>query len=84
MSNPNRFSSLPLENYVTHVDTKSKFSAVFQPHTDCQIDVVYESALSSFVSHVHMKSHHKLHKEVMNKTVQTMSTIKFELIIGNY
>ena len=50
--------------------TKSKFSTTFQLLTDCQTEIVHESALSSFTSHVHVESYHNLHKEVMHKIAQ--------------
>jgi len=62
-----RFLFLLLETMWHMLGAKSKFSTAFQPHTDCQNDVVNES---SFASHVHMKSHHKLYKKAMSKIVQ--------------
>ena len=61
--------------------TKSKFTTAFQLLIDCQTEVVYESALSSFTSHVHVKSYHNLHKKVMNKIAQNNANFKFELTL---
>ena len=52
------------------LDTKMKLSTAFQPLTDCQSEVIHKSALPYFASHVHMKSHHDLHKEVIDKIAQ--------------
>ena len=61
--------------------TKFKFSTAFQPYLDRQTDIIHESILSSSVSHKHVESHHKLHKEVMDKTIQ--NNIHYKIWIGN-
>ena len=62
--------------------TKFKFSTTFQLLTDCQTEVVHESVLSSFTSHIYMESHHKLHKEVMDKIVQ--NNVHYKIWIDNW
>jgi len=47
--------------------TKLKLSSAFQLIIDCQTEIVHKSALSSFASHMHVESHHDLHKKVMDK-----------------
>ena len=60
---------------------KSKFSTAFQLLTDCQIEVVHESALSSFTSYVHVELYHDLHKEVMNKIAQNNANYEIRIDI---
>ena len=60
---------------------KSKFSTAFQLLTDCQIEVVHESAFSSFTSHMHVKSYHDLHKEVMDKIAQNNANYEIRIDI---
>jgi len=60
------------------LDTKSKFSTAFHPQIDCQTEVVHESALSFASSFV---SHHKLHKQVMDKTAQNNTHYKLRIDI---
>ena len=63
------------------LEIKSMFFTAFQFLTDCQTEIVHESALSSFASHVHMKSHHDLDKEVMDKIAQTNTNYKIRIDI---
>ena len=58
---------------MTHVRSKLKFFIAFQILTDCQTEVVHESALSSFTSDVHVESYYNLHKEVMDKIVERIN-----------
>ena len=60
---------------------KSKFFTAFQLLTDCQSEVLYESALSSFASHMHVESYHNLHKEVMDKTAQNNANYEIRIDI---
>ena len=60
--------------------TNSKFSTAFQFLIDGQTEVVHETALSSFASHVHVKSHHDLHKEIMDKIAQ--NNVNYEIRIA--
>ena len=63
------------------LETKSKFFTAFQLLTDCQIVVVYKSALSYFASHVHVESHHDLHKKVMDKIAQNSTNYEIRIDI---
>jgi len=61
--------------------TESKFLTAFQFLTDCQTDIVHESALSSLASPIHVESHHGLHKEVMDKIVQNNTNYEIRIDI---
>jgi len=62
------------------LSTKLKFST-FQILADYQTEVIQKSTLSSFASHMHVKSHHDLHKEVMDKIAQ--NNPNYEIWIDN-
>jgi len=61
--------------------TKSMFSIAFQFLTDWQTEVVHEPTLSSFASHVHMESHHDLHKKVIDKIAQNNANYEIRIDI---
>ena len=59
--------------------TKSMFFTAFQLLIDCQAEVVHESELSSFASHVCVESYHDLHKEVMDEIAQNNTNYEIQI-----